>query len=135
MADILMVGAPTVVMAHRRLIEREQTSPPTGHCPYLSMFLLCAATSLGLLLHRVTDPYPLNGSGFLFWMQKLRWRWSSSYGSSPFYGRGDLNERESALGGREMMWWLPSVLSGGLTWSVTPNTTGSRLSNKTIGIG
>jgi hypothetical protein len=46
-----------------------------------------------------------------------------------------LNERESALGGREMMWWLPSVLSGGLTWSVTPNTTGSRLSNKTIGIG
>jgi hypothetical protein len=75
MADILMVGAPTVVMAHRRLVEQEQTSPPTGHCPYLSMFLPCAATSLGLLLHRVTDPYPLNGSGFLFWMQKLRWRW------------------------------------------------------------
>jgi hypothetical protein len=68
MADVLMAGAPTVMTAHRCLIEREWTSPRAGHRHYLGMFLLCAATSLGLLLHHVTDLYPLTGLGFLFYL-------------------------------------------------------------------
>jgi hypothetical protein len=65
-ADVLMVGASAGMTAHRHLVEREWTSPLVKHHHYLGMFLLCVVASLGLLLHRVTDLYPLTGSGLLF---------------------------------------------------------------------
>jgi hypothetical protein len=71
--DVLMVGASVVMTAHRRLIEREKTSPPVRHHHYLGMFLLYTSASLGLLLHRVVDLYPFTGLWFLFWMRQLHW--------------------------------------------------------------
>jgi hypothetical protein len=68
MANVLMMGTPTVMTTNRHLSKHGQTSPPARHCRCSGVSLLCAIAYLGSLLCRDADLHPLTGSGLFLYM-------------------------------------------------------------------
>jgi hypothetical protein len=84
MADVPVVGAPTVIITSCHPVVQGWTPPLVGPQRWPGESLLCAGAHLGLLLYHDTDFCLLIGVG----LRLLRMRWTSSCKRSSLLRRG-----------------------------------------------